>query len=246
MPNSDKKTYALFSSPINKKITAALEETGAKVFQFPTLETVKIILDGNSLNKIKNLDAFDWLIFEDIFAVDYFVQILEENEIDLFEMDSVQICAFGEAVADRLRFAQIHTDVISHSFNVADICMLLSDYVGKDNLDGLEVLLPKNLSSESEIKKELTDNGVNATELAVYQVKNSKTDKIKKLKVLLKSGAIDEFIFSSPADLSALKIYFDTDSVSETLSEIEVSTADKAMIQTLREQDLKVTHFRLK
>jgi hypothetical protein len=64
--------------------------------------------------------------------------------------------------------------------------------------------------------------------------------------VLLKGGAIDEFIFSLPTDLIALKHYFNNKLISATLSELNVSTIDKAMFQTLKEHNLKADYFRLK
>jgi len=246
MPNPDEKTYALFSNPINKKIISQLESKGAKVFRFPPLETKKIILDEKTIADIENLDVFDWIIFPDVLTVDYFLQILGENEIDLFEMDSVQVCALGEAVADRLRFVQLHADVIPTSVEAASIFLALSDYVGKDEFSELKFLLPKGTLQEYEIKEKLVECGANVFELPVYQAHISRTDEIARLKVLLKGGAIDEFIFSSATDLIVLRYYFDNDPISITLSEINVSAVDKAMFQTLKEYDLRADYFRLK
>ena len=246
MTNSNEKTYALFSNPTNKKIIAELEKQGVKVFQFPPLETEKTVLDEKSVVDIKNLNAFGWVIFPDVLTVDYFLQILEENAIDLFEMDSIQVCAFGETVADRLRFAQLHADVIPTSVEAANVFLALSDYIGKDELCNLKFLLAKEISQEFEIKEKLVESDASVVELPIYQAKISRTDETAKLKVLLKGGAIDEFIFSLPTDLIALKHYFNNKLISTTISEINVSTVDKAMFQTLKEHDLKADYFRLK
>jgi uroporphyrinogen-III synthase len=171
---------------------------------------------------------------------------LEENAIDLFEMDSIQVCAFGEAVADCLRFVQLHADVIPTSVEAASVFLALSDYIGKDELSSLKFLLAKEISQEFEIKEKLVESGASVVELPIYQAKISRADETGKLKVLLKGGAIDEFIFSAPTDLVALKHYFNNKSISTTLSEINVSTVDKVMFQTLKEHDLKADYFRLK
>jgi uroporphyrinogen-III synthase len=246
MPNSYEKTYALFSNPTNKKIIAALEKKGAKVFQFPPLETEKTVLDEKSIAAIKNLNAFDLIIFPDVLTVDYFLQTLDENEIDSFEMDSMQVCAFGEPVADRLRFAQLHADIIPISIETTYVFIALSNYIGKDELNDLKILLPKNTWLEYEIKEKLIEKGADIFELPVYQTKISSADEITKLKVLLKNGAIDEFIFSSPADLIALKLYFGNEQFSTILSEVNVSTIDKAMSQILNENNLKSNYLQLK
>lgn len=243
---SAEKTYALFANPANKKIAAALEKEGAKVFRFPPLEIEKAILNEKSVSDIKNLYGFDWIIFPDVLAVDYFLQVLEENEIDLFEMDSVQVCAFGEAVADRLRFVRLHADIITASVEPANVFVAVSDYVGKAELSSLKFLLPKAVSLEYEITEKLIGKGANVVELPIYEAKIARADETAKLKVLLKGGAIDEFVFSSPTDLIALKLLFGNSRISTILSETDVSTVDAAMFQTLKEHDLKPMYLRLK
>jgi len=246
MANSNEKTYALFSNLTNKKIISELESRGTKVFQFPPVETVEIVPGEKSIANIKNLKVFDWIIFPDVLTVDYFLQILEKYEVNLFEMDSVQVCAFGEVVADRLRFVQLHADVIPTSVEAASVFLALSDYVGEDELSDLKFLLPKEISQEYEIKRKLVESGANVFELPVYQAQIPRVNEITKLKALLKGGAIDEFIFSSATDLIALKCCFDNDSISRILSEINISAVDKAILQTLREYNLRANYFQLK
>ena len=247
MTNSDDgKTYALFDSPTNKKIISELEKKGAKVFKFPTLETEKTILDNKSIAFIKNLNAFDWLIFPDALTVDYFLGILSEIGIDLFEMDSLRVCAFGEAIADCLRFEQLHADIIPPFVDATKVFLALTDYVGKDEVKGKKFLLPKEISLEYKIKEMLTESGARVVEFPIYQIKISEAVKVAKLKVLLKGGAIDEFIFSTPTDLIALKSYFKGEPITATLSETNVSAINKVMFQTLKEHNFYANYFRLK
>jgi hypothetical protein len=69
---------------------------------------------------------------------------------------------------------------------------------------------------------------------------------VSKLKVLLTGGAIDEFIFSSPTDLISLKYFFSDDSMSEILSETEVSATDEVMFQALKEHNQKPKFRRIR
>ena len=57
---------------------------GSKVFQFAPIETEKIAYEVNNTFIQNNLAQIDWIIFPDVFAVDYFVELLEANEFDLF------------------------------------------------------------------------------------------------------------------------------------------------------------------
>ncbi len=250
LDSAAEKTYALFANPTNKKIVSELEKSGAKVFKFPPLETEKIFSGKKSIAEIENLDSFDWIIFPDVLTVNYFLEILTENEIDLFALDSVRVCAFGETVADHLRFAQLHADVVPISLDAAKVFSALIDYIGKEELKNRNFLLPKEISLEYEIEKKLSESGAKVVGLPVYQAKISEADEIARLKILLKGGAIDEFIFSTPTDLLALKFYFKgepiSEQISEACSEIGVFATDKVMFQFLKENDFPAKFFRLK
>ena len=241
MPNSAaQKTYGLFSTAANRKLISELESGGAKVFQFPPIETEKVILDQTSINYLQNLTDFDWIIFPDVFAVDYFLQALEEFNVDFFEMDAVNVCAIGEAVADRLRFVQLHADLIPNFVETESVLTTILNYTNQNGLENLRFLLPKEIDTEIELTEKLTENKAIVTKLPVYQARIKDKKEVSKLKILLTGGAIDEFIFSSPTDIIALKYLFAGDSISEILAEIEVSATDEVMFQALKEHNLKI------
>jgi len=246
MSNSaDQKTYGLFSTPANRKLARELESGGAKVFQFPPIETENVILDKTAISYLQNLSKFDWVIFPDIFAVDYFLQALEMCEIDSFELDAVSVFAFGEAVADRLRFVQLHADLIPNFVETESVFLTLANFISRNGLENLRFLLPKEIFSSIEITKKLIENKAIVTELPIYQAQITDKKEVSKLKVLLTSGAIDEFIFSSPTDLIALKYLFSDNSTSKILSETEVSATDEVMFQALKEHN-QTSKLRLK
>jgi uroporphyrinogen-III synthase len=242
--SSNEKTYALFSNPANRKIIAQIEQTGAKVFQFEPVKTEKINIDTAI---IKNtFSAFDWIIFPDVYTVDYFLEILEETEIDLFELDEISILAMGEAVADRLRFAMLHADIIPHSIEIETIFAALLSYLGKDKLGGLNFLIPKGSTFDAELKRSLIESGANVTEIAVYRARFDDKIKTANLKALLKGGAIDEFIFTSVEDVISLKYYLFPENAAESLSGTKTSGIDEITMQALRENNLRPSFFQIK
>ncbi len=247
MPNSaDQKTYGLFSTVVNRKLISELESGGAKVFQFPPIETEKVILDKTSIAYLQNLTDFNWIIFPDVFTVDYFLQALEACGINFFELDAMSVFAFGEAVADRLRFIQLHADLIPVSVEIESVFFALSNFISRSGLENIRFLLPKEIFSSLKITKKLTENKAIVKELPIYQAKITDKREVSKLKVLLTGGAIDEFIFSSPTDLISLKYFFSDDSMSEILSETEVSATDEVMFQALKEHNQKPKFRRIR
>lgn len=237
------KTYALFDTPINKKIIARLNETKTVYFLFPPLETEAVILDDEKKAAALNVGWYDWLIFTDVLAVDFFLQLLTENEIDFFELDAVRVCTFGETVADRLRFVQIHADVIPNKNEAAEIFSAINSYVGVNTPADLKMLLIKRESETLEISDLLSEAKAELIELPIYKAHITDKSEVAKLKTLLKGGAIDEFVFSAPEDLIALKYFFAGNDLPDVLAEIKVSAPDANIYQTLREYDLRPHYF---
>lgn len=247
MPNpTNEKTYALLPSPMNKRLAARIEANGSRIIRFPQIVTEKI-----ASGKYPGLPAidwlnFDWLIFFDVLAVDYFLQMLEENKTDFFELDTLRVCALGEAVADRLRFVQLHADVVPHSIETGAVFSALSDYIGENQIRNNSFLSVKKQAAENEINKRLTDCGAKANELDIYSAEFEQTGENIRLKTMLKNGAIDEFVFSSTEELISLKVFLSPDSLMEFLFETSVSATDDVTFQSLKEYNLKPKYFYLK
>jgi uroporphyrinogen-III synthase len=240
----DEKTYALFDTPPNQKLISVLFERGSKTILFPTIETEKVDLSSESNVLLKNLTNFDWIIFPDVYTVEFFLQNLEECGIDLFELDAVNVCVFGEAIADKLRFVQLHADVISDANDGDEVFQTLSNYLN-DQLQNLKFILAKEISLEYEIKNKLINCGGTVEELSVYAAKISNKSEIVKAKTLLKGGAIDEFVFSSDEDLIALRHYFANEAIANVLADVRISAFSQTIFQTLKENKLRPLYFHL-
>lgn len=232
------KTYALFPNNNNRKIVSKLEESGAQVIEFPAIEA-RIITEIDTDDLIDNLSKFDWIIFPDVLTVDFFLEILEENAVDFFDLDEIRICALGEMISDRLRFVQVHADVIPNAVETETVLSALENYIGVREFSKLKFLLLNKINTESEIKSELIKTGAQVFEVPLYQTSFSNEDEIPKLKALLKGGAIDEFIFTAPTDFIALQIIFKDEPLSEIFKEMKISAFDGQIYQTLREHNLK-------
>ncbi len=243
---NEEKTYALIASPNGKRIVKTIESAGAKVVLFPQIQAAPRRLDEEESEILSEAVNYDWLIFFDVLAVDYFLRKLEEAETDLFELDSIRICALGEAVADRLRFVQLHADVVPLAVDAQTTFSALTDYIGAERLNGKRFLIVKRESAEAEIKNNLTERGAIAAELEIYETIIEEQTENARLKALLKGGAIDEFVFASPEDLIALRAFLRVDSISDYFNETTISVADEVTFQSLREHRLNPRYFSVK
>lgn len=238
----NKKTYGLFASPTNKKLLSDLQKKGEDVLVFPLIETEKVELTEAVADCLRNLTNLDWLIFTDIFAVDYFIEALRELGVDFFELDTLTVCAIGEAVADRLRFVQVHADVIPSKITGEAVFLEISQFVGAEFND-LRVLVISEKTSDSVIVEKLKAEHALIKELPIYQAEFADESSIIKLKTLLKNGAVDEFIFSSPEDLLSLKFLTSEDDLTGLLSGISVFAVSEIVYQTLQEHGFRPLYF---
>jgi uroporphyrinogen-III synthase len=239
------KTYGLFASPLNNKLTSELKKKGEDVLIFPMIKTEKVDLTENAAKYLKSLTDFDWIIFTDVFAADYFIEALSELETDFFELDNLTVCAIGEAVADRLRFVQVHADVIPSKINDDAVFSEISQFVGGE-FASLRFLILKEQSSEFSLIEKLKAELAIVEELSLYKADFEDKSELIKLKTLLRSGAVDEFIFSSPDDLPSLKFLTSETDLTGLLSEIQVSAVSEIVYQSLQENGLRPLYFHYK
>jgi uroporphyrinogen-III synthase len=236
------KTYGLFSTPNNKKLIADLEAQGKKIIKLPAFETRLLDLDESSRKRIQNLSQFDWIIFPDVLTVDCFLEILEESEADLFELDEVRICAFGEAVSDRLRFVQIHTDVLPIKIDDLLIIEALKNYVNcEDGLSNQNILMLRQENKVETISKKLIGENANVFESAIYRITTQPNENAPKLKALISGGAIDEFIFSAPEDIIYLKYFLNIEKIENELFE-QFTATNETTFKKLFELGIKPHH----
>lgn len=235
----EQKTYALFANPANRRLIAALEAGGADVVQIPPVKVIRI----NS-SEVNNLSPFNWIIFPDVLTVEYFLKMMKANDVDIFELDELSVLACGEAVADRLRFAQLHADLIPKKNDAATIFSALERYLEKREFKSLNFLLCKERNFRSELKQKLLDKNANVFETVVYQLEIADKKEVGRLKALLKGGAIDEIVITAANDMIFLKQFFEPDNISEILAEIKISGIDEVTMQTLRENSIQPRFFK--
>lgn len=228
------KTYALFQNPLNKKTIEEIEKTGADLILLPSVKTSAIYpLKENLTNFIS---IFDWLIFTDIYTVEYFLEKLREEGFDFFELDNFRVCAYGETVADFLRYSQLHADVVPANLKIETIVQDLSNYLfDESELVNLRFLVLCEKSVNPEIILKLKEFGARADLLPVYEIITEDSPELTKLKTLLRGGAADEFLFTSPQDVLNLAHYFQNENLNDVLDETKISFTDQITRQSLEE-----------
>lgn len=236
------KTIALFSTPANRKLISELERGGANIVLFPAVEPAETELDTDAEKLLTELSQFDWIIFPDVFAAEYFLSSLEKLAVDFYELDLLRVCAFGETVADRLRFSQVHSDVISNTVETREVFQALAGY--ETEISNIRALIVTAEAAQPAIAAELKNSGAAVTELPVYRIETDQISGLPKLNAFLKGGAIDEFIFSSPTDALSLSILFPSEDIPNLLAGMIISATNISASQSLNERGVNQVKMR--
>ena len=126
------------------EFAAALEGYGARVVACPTIEIVAPESYAELDEAIENLFGYDWLVFTSANAVEHFLRRLAALGKEASELDSLRVCAVGDATAERLVAAHVHVDVVPRKFQAEGVFAALEDYLGgRGQFAGLNFLLPR-------------------------------------------------------------------------------------------------------
>lgn len=231
------KTYGIFDTFRNKPLIKELEETAEKVFILPRVEANKM-LNHESESIIKNVKDFDWIIFTDVFTVDFFLEALIENNVDVFELDDISVCACGDSVADRIRFAQIHVDLIPEDLSARSILEALKLYVACDS-HLLRILVTCDDGKSNGLAALFEKENWEVVEVSMYYLTSVPKLELAKLRSFLLGGAIDEFIFGAAEDVVGFRKFFGEEEYLKILEDVKPVAADSTTFQTLREIGLQ-------
>src|SRR5437588_11140155 len=111
--NQALKDRTVLVSSVSSELGIELEHSGARVITAPKLEIHEpdshVALD----EAIENLFGYDWIIFANIYAVDYFLRRFHQLDHDNSELDDVRVCATAWGGSTRLEGVHLHLHAIA-------------------------------------------------------------------------------------------------------------------------------------
>lgn len=196
-----KSGTAVFGTVQNRALIDALRSAGRDLAVIPPPE-LSILPDGSAPRKsAEALLGFDWLVLTDWMAATSLIQVFRDGGLDLYDLDSVGICAGDESVCDRLRFDRVHSDVVARNSNPSAVAAALNDYAGLGA--GLKIMIVGN-EDNAELLDEFRKHGDFVDSMTVYRLQ-FKPGVIARFRTLILGGAFDRLIVNHPSDLAALR-----------------------------------------
>jgi|KBSSwiStaDraftv2_1062776.scaffolds.fasta_scaffold956824_1 uroporphyrinogen III methyltransferase/synthase len=216
-------------SPRQSGIELALRRDEFSVMTWPELSIQPppnyVALD----DAIENLFGYDWLVFVKEHAAHFFLERFTKQGHDVSELDSLHVCAIGEATAGPLERSQVHVDVITTNVTAPSVVEQIANYVGaREALQRLNVLIPQAPIGRAYLKPELEAVDARADVVIAYEtVMASDRTRLAVLETLLLTGSVDAVVFASESDVSDCARLFDTNDLGRLLRNATVFSCDR-------------------
>ncbi len=143
-----------------------LEEAGAEVIQFPTVEIVPPASFESLDRLIRDIADYQWLIFTSTNGVDFFFQRLQQHGNDARCLAGVMIAAVGDATAHHLRSRGIEPDLVPQKFQSTALLPLLDE-----NQKGIRTAVVRAAEGREELIDELRRRGGDVDLAVAYETR---------------------------------------------------------------------------
>ena len=180
-----------------------LEELGARVIEFPTIQIVAPKDFGPMDKAIKKLDTFQWLVFTSVNGVESFFNRLLHLGGDARWLKGVKVCAIGPATAGEVSRYSIKVDCQPSKYVAEEVLEELKRQE-PGGLKGRRILMPRADIARSFLPQGLQKLGAEVTELVAYRTVLAEPSAQKTtgrrgetLLERLKKGEIDVVTFTS-------------------------------------------------
>lgn len=212
-----------------------LEQQGAEIIQFPTIETVPLASYELLDTALQEMSAYDWLIFTSVNGVQYFFARLRALQLDIRSLGNVRIAAIGPATARAVETLHLRVDAIPEEYRAEALVTVLGEVSGK------RILLPRAAEARAILPTELRALGAQVNEIAVYQTIRPQHLQTQELRALLAEGKIDLVTFTSSSTVRNFIALFADGEGTALLSKTRIGCIGPITADTAREHGLEVT-----
>ena len=187
-----------------RELVAGLERHGARVMIWPEIEIGKPESFTALDETIENLFGYDWLLFCTGHAAEFFLMRLQDLGHEISELDTLRVCAIGEATVAKLEASQVHIDLIPNAHRSDAAFEAIENYVGGQTALGrLNFLILRSSTSPDRVRDLLEDAGARVDVVPVYRSVSNRA-RLAQLTALLTGGGIDWVAFDSSASVRDL------------------------------------------
>ncbi len=184
-----------------------LEELGAEIIEFPTIEIVPPESYDELDKSIDKIETYDWLIFTSRNGVNYFFKRFFEKARDIRDLKGIKICAIGTKTAKEIKKYGIKINLIPEEFHAEGLIEAfsppLNPPLAKGGIEGgvlkgIRFLLPRAESAREVFPEKVRELGGELDVPVAYRTRKPES-RGKRLRRFLKEGRISLATFTSAA-----------------------------------------------
>jgi uroporphyrinogen III methyltransferase/synthase len=216
-----------------------LEDLGAEIFEFPTIEIAPPESYKELDESIDKVETYNWIIFTSANGFKYFIQRLLDKNRDIRDLRGIKICAIGIKTAEAIRNYGIKVDLIPEEFNAEGLIKAFSLQPSALSLKGLKILLPRAEVAREVFPQKVRELGGEIDTPAAYRaIKPEKHG--KRLKRFLKEGRISVATFTSAATFNNFVDIMGEDAI-EILKDVTIAVIGPVTAKAIEKAGLKVS-----
>jgi uroporphyrinogen-III synthase len=232
--NNDKLNifYTGLSSD-NSALDFLISSEKVNFVHFPTIEIIEHELSLFEMEKIKNPDKYDFIIFTSINSVKYFLKYFDNNFSKI--CCKAKVIAIGQKTASLLLKNNIDVDLIPHSSSSESIDALLTSALINNKL----ILIPGSNLSKTDLFNSLESKGALVDFVAIYDnvvPENISQSFINRINL----DDFDLFVFTSPSTFYNFVSIFKIENVLQFFAQKTIATIGPVTKEALQKDNLEV------
>jgi len=213
-----------------------LEDLGAELFEFPTVEIVPPENHDELDAAIAQIESYNWLVFTSANGFNYFLERFMTLGRDIRDLKGIRICAIGPKTAEAIQSFALKVDLIPAKFHAEGLCEAFLE--GKTSLSGIRILLPRAGTAREVFPDAVRSLGGEIDTPETYRgIKSEKHG--KRLKRFLKEGRITVATFTSAMTFNNF-IEIMGDEAHEVLKDVKIAAIGPVTSRAIEKAGLSV------
>ncbi len=208
---------------------------GGQAIEFPSIEIVPQEDLSALYDAFERIEAYEWIIFTSVNAVDIFFTQLGVQGIDIRSLRGSRICAIGPATAAKLNSLGLLVDFIPKDYQAEGIIAGLKEYLKPQE----RVLLPRAHGARTVLPESLQALGAIVDEIILYRSEPASHVDDSLLREI-KLGKFDYITFTSSSTVNNFVNIIGQENIITIDKLVKVACIGPITAQTAREKGFTV------
>ena len=207
-----------------------LSVQGAECLEYPTIKIIPPKDPEPLKQAVKNLSAYDWIVFTSVNGVIYFFEQLFAAGKDVRALGRMQTAAIGPATAGRLLEFGLTSDIVPETYRAESVV----EAFAKVKLKGKKILLPRAAEARPILPQELRKMGATVDEIPAYETLKA-VENTDDLVQKLEDNYIDLITFASSSTVKNFKALLPAKNFTKLIQGVTIASIGPITSNTAKE-----------